>query len=61
MEERDSLKIENEVQTKNLNSIISMIDTINRLLESLRSSEVLYGCHDIPEINYLAPFDILKK
>lgn len=32
-----------------------------QLLESLRSSEVLSGCHDIPEISYLDPFDIIKK
>lgn len=32
-----------------------------QLLESLRSSEVLSGYHDIPEISYLDPFDIIKK
>lgn len=31
------------------------------LLESLRSSETFSGYSEIPEINYLDPFDVIKK
>lgn len=52
MEERDSLKLENEIQTKNLNSIAEMIDTINSVLDSITLEEGMLFLAPTKEVKY---------
>ncbi len=53
VEERDSLKIENEAQTKNLNSIVAMIDTINSVLDSITLEEGVLFLAPTQEVKYV--------
>lgn len=52
MEERDSLKLENEIQAKNLNSIAEMIDTINSVLDSITMEEGMLFLTSTKEVKY---------
>lgn len=52
VEERDSLKLENEIQTKNLNSIVEMIDTINSVLDSITLEEGMLFLAPTKEVKY---------
>lgn len=52
IEERDSLKLENETQTKNLNSIVEMIDTINSVLDSITMEEGMLFLAPTKEVKY---------
>lgn len=51
-QERDSLKTENEIQAKNLNSIAGMIDTINSVLDSIAIEEGMLFLSPTKEIKY---------
>lgn len=50
--ERDSLKTENEIQSKNLNSIAEMIDTINSVLDSITLEEGMLFLAPTKEVKY---------
>lgn len=52
MEERDSLKLENEIQSKNLNSIVEMIDTINSVLDSITMEEGMLFLAPTKEVKF---------
>lgn len=52
VEERDSLKIETEIQAKNLNSLVSMIDTINSVLDSISIEEGILFITPTKEVKY---------
>ena len=53
LEERDSLKIANEVQTKNINSIVAMIDTLNSVLDSITLEEGVLFLAPSQEVKYI--------
>lgn len=50
--ERDSLKVENEIQEQNLNSIAEMIDTINSVLNSIAMEEGMLFITNTREASY---------
>lgn len=50
--ERDSLKVENEIQEQNLNSIAEMIDTINSVLNSIAMEEGMLFLTNTREARY---------
>ena len=52
VQERDSLKLENEMQAKNLNSILEMIDTINSVLDSITLEERMLFLAPTKEVKY---------
>ena len=52
MEERDSLRIENEIQAKNLSTFVAMVDTINSVLDSISKEEGMLFLTSTKEVKY---------
>lgn len=52
VEERDSLRLENEIQARNLNTFVEMIDTINSVLDSISLEEGMLFLTPTKEVKY---------
>lgn len=52
VEERDSLRQANAIQTKNLNTFVEMIDTINSVLDSISREEGMLFLTPTKEVKY---------